>query len=263
MNWAFFRTRRWVITTLLVILAIVVMIRLGFWQLDRLAQRRAFNARVTAQMDSPQLDLNQSLPLEALTGMEYRSVVVHGHYDFSQQVALRNQVWENQPGYDLLTPLLIDGSNDAVVVDRGWIPFDQVDHLAQYDQPGQVSVQGVIRLPQTRPFFGGIQEPTLAPGQTRREAVNLINVELLQGQVSEPLLPVYLHANPDPTWTQMPYRKQFNLVLSEGPHLNYAIQWFTFSGLLTLAYPFLAYRQMRKQIDSRQINQKNGMIAGR
>ncbi len=247
MSWSFFRTRRWILTTLLILVGIAVTIRLGFWQLDRLAQRRAFNARVTAQINNTQLDMNKDLPVDRLTGMEYRGAVVRGHYDFSQQVGLRNQVWQSQPGYELLTPLLIDGSNYAVLVDRGWIPFDQIDNISKFDEPGPVTVQGVIRIPQTHPVFGGIPEPTLAPGQTRREEVNLINVQLLQGQIDEPLLPVYLHENPDPAWTKMPYRSEQKIVLSEGPHLNYAIQWFSFAGLMALGYPYLVYREIRKQ----------------
>ena len=49
-------SRKWLLTTILVIAAMAVMARLGIWQLDRLHQRRAFNARVSAQIDRPPLD---------------------------------------------------------------------------------------------------------------------------------------------------------------------------------------------------------------
>ena len=51
-------TRRWIFATLLVIAAIGVMVRLGFWQLERLAERRAFNTRATAQIAQPPLELS-------------------------------------------------------------------------------------------------------------------------------------------------------------------------------------------------------------
>jgi hypothetical protein len=54
--WRLF-SRRWILATLLVIAAAAVMVRLGIWQLDRLDLRRAFNARVQAQMSQPQLVL--------------------------------------------------------------------------------------------------------------------------------------------------------------------------------------------------------------
>jgi surfeit locus 1 family protein len=45
----------------------------------------------------------------------------------SQEVALRNQVWNDQIGVHLLTPLKISGSDLAVLVDRGWVPVQDFD----------------------------------------------------------------------------------------------------------------------------------------
>ena len=101
---------RWILTTLLVMAGVAVLIRLGIWQLDRLQTRRAFNARVTAQINQPTLDLNLAPGIPDLNMMEYRKVTVTGEYDFADQVALRNQAWQDQPGVHLLTPLKIAGS---------------------------------------------------------------------------------------------------------------------------------------------------------
>ena len=51
--------RRWWWTTLLVIAGVAVLIRLGFWQLDRLDQRRAFNAYVAERWNQAPFDVNQ------------------------------------------------------------------------------------------------------------------------------------------------------------------------------------------------------------
>ncbi len=60
-------SKRWILTTLLAFAGVLVLARLGIWQLDRLAERRVFNARVTAAMARPPLDLNsQALPAELL-----------------------------------------------------------------------------------------------------------------------------------------------------------------------------------------------------
>jgi len=141
---------------------------------------------------------------------------------------------------------VIDGTNYAVMVDRGWIPFDQINDLSQFNETGTVTVVGVIRNSQPPPIFGGAQPP-LAPGQTRRPLINRIDVQFLQGQTSEKLLPVYLHENPDPAHTQLPYRSQTTVELTNGPHLNYAIQWFSFATVLALGFPYLVYRETRKR----------------
>src|SRR5688572_29427567 len=96
--------RKWLLRTLLVFAGTAVCIRLGIWQLDRLEQRRAFNAQFESARALPVLDLNQELPKD-IGEMEWRSVEVNGEYDFGNQVAVRNQYYGTEYGYHLLTPL--------------------------------------------------------------------------------------------------------------------------------------------------------------
>jgi len=248
MKAAQFWSLKWILTTLLVIAGVGVLIRLGIWQLDRLAQRRAFNERVTAQITASQLDLNQNIDLKAqLFDMEYRKVVVQGHYDFTQEVLLRNQALDGKLGFHVLTPLRIANSDQAVLVDRGWIPFDQAlpEERGQFQEPGEVTVQGVIRRPQTRPDFGGVADPTLAPGETRLDAWNIVNLERIRQQTDQLLLPVYVVEAPDPSWTGFPVRQLVIPEITEGPHLGYAMQWFTFAAILGLGYPIFVRKQLR------------------
>lgn len=244
MTLSLFFSRTWWKTTLLVIVAVAVMIRLGIWQLDRLEQRRAFNARVQAQMDQPVLDLNlaslSAAPSQNLSGMEYRDVEVTGEYDQSGEVVLRNQVWENESGVNLLTPLKIDGSDQAVLVNRGWVPFEEytAGRLGQYNEPGIVKIKGVIRASQSKPDIGGQIDPVPAPGEPKLLAWNMVNVQGIGSQLPYQLLPVYIQAYPDPSWTTLPYRSQVDLELTEGPHMGYAIQWFIFATILGVGYPF-------------------------
>ncbi len=241
---------RWVLTSLLVLAAAGVMARLGIWQLDRLEWRRAFNARVGAQINAPELDLNQHRwKADDLFDMEYRAVTVQGEYDFSQQVLLRNQAWEERGGYRLLTPLRTTDGEMAVLVDRGWIPLEEAQDLSVYDEPGVVTVRGQIRRPQTRPDFGGVPDPTLAPGETRLAAWNIVNLERIQQQVPYALLPVYIQQAPDPSWTALPYRGLAEVELTEGSHQSYAMQWFAFAGLLLAGYPFFVRQQLRQKPD--------------
>ncbi len=242
-------SRRWWWTTLLVLAGTAILARLGIWQLDRLAGRRAFNAHVRAMQSEPVLVLPAEVAPRDLTGMEYRLVQATGVYDFEHQVVLRNQVWEqswgDQIGYALLTPLaLSDGT--AVLVERGWIPPEEAapESWRQFDQPGTVVVSGIIRLPLEEPEMGGgVPDPTLAPGQERLDYWNLVDVARLQGQVPWPLLPVYIQQAPGPDPAGPPYRALPELDLSDGPHLGYAFQWFTFAALLFFGYPVYLKKQ--------------------
>jgi surfeit locus 1 family protein len=249
-----FLTPRWIITTLLVIAAVVVMARLGFWQLDRLAQRRAFNSRVQAQVQAPALDLPENLPqdVQSLYDMEYRQVTAHGEYDFANEILLRNQVWEGQPGYHLFTPLRLPGLKYAILVDRGFIALDEgkADLRAKFDLSDTAQVSGILLRPRVPKYFG-VPDPTLTPGEKRLDAWNAIRLERIQQQVSYSLLPVYIQAAPDPSRSGKPFASLEQPDLSEGPHMGYALQWFSFAGILALGYPFF----VRKQLADSERNQ--------
>jgi surfeit locus 1 family protein len=242
-------SRRWLLSTLLVIPAVLVMVRLGIWQLDRLDQRRAFNTRVQVQQAQPALVLDAHTASEDLTGMEYRQVVVRGVYDFSAQVGLVNQAWENEIGVHLLTPLRIEGSDRYVLVNRGWVPSPgfKYDDWDQYGEPGVVEVRGILRASQDKPDFGRRADPIPAAGEPPLRAWSFANVAAIGGQLSYQLLPVYIQQAPDPVWTSLPYRTQSSLDLTEGPHMGYALQWFAFASILACGYPWFIYRRERAQ----------------
>jgi surfeit locus 1 family protein len=240
-------TPRWIITTLLVLTAVAVMIRLGFWQLDRLEQRRTFNARVTAQVQAPPLDLSVGLPqdIQHLYDMEYRQVTAKGEYDFANDILLRNQVWEGTPGYHLFTPLRLPDSPYAVLVDRGFIPLDEGKPAlrTKYDQIRPAQVSGIFLRPRVPRYFG-VPDPTLAPGETRLDAWNAIRLERIEEQLGYPLLPVYIQSAPDPSRQGPPIASLEQPDLSEGPHMGYALQWFSFAAVLAFGYPFFVRKQL-------------------
>ena len=234
--------RKWLLTTLLVLLGTALCIRLGIWQLDRLEGRRVFNKRVETMRSLPALDLNHE-GFESVDKMEWRAVQVTGMYDFENQIAIRNQVHDNQYGYHLLTPLLFKGT--AVLVDRGWIPADDNSTPAdwrKYDEAGEVNVTGQIRLGQAKPAFGGVAD-TLPENDARLEIWNNADITRIAGQVPYPILPVYIQPNPGAGDTEPPIPFQPQIELTEGPHFGYALQWFTFATILFIGYPFFLRNQ--------------------
>jgi surfeit locus 1 family protein len=244
MNPVVLLNRQWWKTTLLAVAAIAVMVRLGIWQLDRLEQRREFNARVQSQLDQPKLDLSGNKLGADLENMEYRTVVVRGVYLHSYQVVLRNQAWESQLGVHLITPLHITGSDQFVLVDRGWIPFEDFSNgnMQQYDEPGAVAVGGMIRRSEITAEIGGKTDRLPGPGEEPLMAWNLVNVEGIAAQTPYSFVPVYVQQAPEPGRTSLPYRELPVLELTEGPHLGYAIQWFIFATILAIGYPLYVRR---------------------
>ena len=252
-------SRQWLLTTLLVLAGGAVCVRLGIWQLDRLQQRQAFNAQVEAMWATPPIRLTGRSD-EELTSMEYRAVSVSGTYDTGHQIALRNQYFQNEYGYHLLTPLLMDDGT-AVLVDRGWIPASGNESPVdwqKYDETGRVSIQGQIRLGQNKPDIGGVPDPTLAPGQEGLDFWNLVTLNRIGLQLPYPLLDIYIQPTPDPEDLSPPIPYQPAIELSEGPHRGYAGQWFTFALILILGYPFYLRKQLSTSVDSKSKNRNPG-----
>jgi len=245
-------SKKWLLATLLVLAAMAVMIRLGIWQLDRLETRRAFNAAVLGQQSQPELTLAGAALDEPLADMEYRTASVRGEYDHANQIALRNQYYNNQWGVHLVTPLKISGSDRAVLVDRGWIPAADYEsgNWSQYDEVGVVTVQGVIRASRSRADYGSQSDPTPVPGGPLLQAWNFINIPAISQQMTLALLPVYLQQSPADGPVSIPVRTALELDLTEGPHMGYALQWFAFAAILGVGY--LVY--LRRQ-DSRKAAQ--------
>jgi surfeit locus 1 family protein len=234
--------RKWLLVTLLVLAGTVLCVRLGFWQLDRLAQRRAFNAQFESARTQPALDLNREQP-DDLNSMEWRPAKVTGEYDFANQIAVRNEYYENQYGYHLLTPLRFNG--DAILVDRGWIPADEnsaPSNWRTYDEPGTVNVSGQIRLGQAKPAFGGVAD-VLPENGAKLEVWNNADINRIASQIPYPVLPVYIQPDVDSSDTQPPIPFQPEVEITEGPHLGYALQWFTFATILFIGYPFFLRKQ--------------------
>jgi surfeit locus 1 family protein len=245
-------SRRWWWSSLIVLVGIGLAIRLGIWQLDRNAQRNAAIAHIQEVQAMPVLDLNQRPLPSNLETMEFRQVTAMGEYDFDYQVALRNQVRPRMsgtdPGIALITPLILtDGQ--VVLVERGWIPleYNTPNSWRQFDEPGKVSLQGIIRLSMAKGEMGSaLIDPTLSPGQSLLDIWNFVNLTRLQDQFPYPILSVYIQQAPGSDLESLPYRLMEQPDLDPGAHIGFALQWFFYAGLLFFGYPIWLKKQKPK-----------------
>jgi surfeit locus 1 family protein len=242
-------TRRWLLANLLVLAALAALVRLGIWQLDRLEWRRGHNARVQENQQAPTLQLEAGSLDADFYDMEFRSVIVTGEYLADDEIVLRNQIWGDEfgtrLGVKLFTPLLIPGTDSAILVERGWIPAADAANPArnQYAVDGQITVEGWLRRAETDLNINLNPDPTLAPGEQRLDAWTHLDLERLNAQTAVDLLPVYLQRAPNDPQTAPPYQLQPSFDLGEGSHLGYAIQWFLFALVLAVGYPVYVQRQ--------------------
>lgn len=225
--------RKNILKTITIVGLVCLLTWLGLWQLDRLEWRRAQNTELATRLAQPPALLNDVVDpasLLELTDQRFRSV---GQFQSAEQVVLRNQNSELLgPGVHLVTPLSL-GDGRAVLVDRGWVPVS--DSYEQFDEEaGEIS--GVIQ-----PFQTAARNDSgvVAP----QDALFRLTLEQMQSQTSEELLPVVLVQSAEiDDLNARPYRSPIEPDLSEGNHLSYALQWFSFAIICTVGYVFYLRR---------------------
>jgi surfeit locus 1 family protein len=242
-------TKSWLFKHLSVVLVLIVLLNLGFWQLRRLDEKRTLNRNITAALNQPAIPLGDE-PVDP-ADLHFHRVVVTGTFDNAQAIVIRNQLLGDTPGLHLVTPLRLKDSDQAVLVDRGWIPRGDSDpdpaELTVYDLPGEVTLEGIAYQTQTRPSSLSPLDPPLREGQTRLVAWFRVDIERIQEQLPYPLLPIFVRQLPGPNAdTQSLPRQESGMTLDEGPHLGYALQWFSFAAILVVTYGLFLRQELRK-----------------
>ncbi|MFP5332559.1 MAG: SURF1 family protein [Acidimicrobiia bacterium] len=235
---ALFRTPRWAIATLVVVVLCAVFASLGRWQLQRHQERAVENTVNAQRLSAPPVSLGDMLEAAGgdVTSLEYRRVVVTGRFDPANEILVRSQVANERPGFHVVTPLVTQDS--VVLVNRGWVPL-AVERPPVTGAPppsGAVTVEGVVRLGQTRPSIGPI-EP-----EGRLDVVARIDLERL-GQQFTDLAPVWVQQT-DPPAGDLPIRLPLPDTDDPGPHLPYAVQWFSFAVIAAGGYGLLVRRAL-------------------
>ena len=232
---------------LLGLAAAALCIRLGFWQLDRLEQRRERNAALAGAMRLPVLELRDSAArvLRAPEAYLYRRVRVRGSYDRSRELVLRGRADGGNPGVHLVAPLAI-GGDTAVMVNRGWVPSADavtIDPLA-FGEPGERDVVGSLIA---APAADDAAPLDRVVGGVRMHTFARLPLDSLRGAGPGTLLPLYvqqLAGTPPPD--SLPRRVPVP-PLDEGSHLSYAVQWFSFAAIAVVGTALLLARARRRE----------------
>lgn len=239
---------RWLALHVFALAGLAVMITAGFWQLDRLDQRQAANARLAERSSQPVAAIDDlldagSTPVDA-DAVTSRIAAATGSFDPTGEVFVRNRTLDGRPGAWVLTPLVLDDGS-AVMVLRGWIPSSGTTPTLPTgaEAPnGRTTVTGLVVAGQTRGRIG----PT-DPSEGRLDVFARADLGRIGAQYAPPLLPVYLQVLPaaGPPTGALPVPVPAP-EMSEGPHRGYAGQWFAFAAVWVIGYPLAVRRAARR-----------------
>jgi surfeit locus 1 family protein len=220
---------------LLILAAVMaaICVRLGIWQLARRRQRLAMNARIESNIAAP------AVPIPALSGdtttVRFRRATATGVPDYEHEFALTLKGNDGAPGVDLMTPLRIPGQDSAVLVNRGWT----------YSADG-MTVDFTKLRDRDSSFTGYVDVFESHPADTiRNRGIARLSYEAIARTMPYPVRHTYLVAMGDTASSGLPVVRLRPPRLDNGPHLNYAIQWFSFAAIALVGAAVVAARTMR------------------
>lgn len=225
------KRRTWLVLVA-ALLAAAGTARLGVWQLDRAATKNQLQAELMAQRALPALT-GAALPADAAAAraQPQRAVVLAGRWLAERTVYLDNRPMAGRTGFYAVTPLQLDDGS-AVLVQRGWLPRDQVDRTRISLPPlatTPVVVQGRIVPALPRLYELG----AAGQGAIRQN----LDLESYARETALPLRPWAVVQEDGPTPPQDGLLRQWPEPAADvQKHYGYAFQWFALCALILGLY---------------------------
>ncbi|WP_377268800.1 SURF1 family protein [Peterkaempfera sp. SMS 1(5)a] len=260
----FLLSRRWLVTTLLALLLVPTMIRLGFWQLHRHEARVARNTLIGENLGSRPVPIGSLMRpgFDVPSDLTWRTVSAVGQYDPADEFVVRQRTADDGGtiGYFVITPLVTaDGA--TVLVNRGWV--DSGDDATVYPKvpappTGRVTVTGRLRADETS-HSSGIRDRGGLPDRQ----FMLINSDQQAKRLGHPVLGGYIElvtTTPEPRVRaqQLPAPDHSDI----GPHMAYAVQWWLFTAMVPVGWVILARREAKDLRDQAAAAAAAGGVGG-
>jgi len=223
-----FTPSRW--PSLITLIMFGILMSLGFWQLDRAAQKEALLGEYRGGGDHAPFRLDETI--KSFDGLQYQVASAAGRYDAGRQFLRDNRTRKGVAGYEVLTPLRLQDSELAVLVNRGWVPLG-----ASRSQLPKVPVsedrrEVIGRIKQVSAEGFRLGEEELRERWPYR--IQHIDTDYLENELGYRLIPVVLLLDPDEPdgfvreWHPLTYGPERNV--------GYAVQWFGLALALAIIY---------------------------
>lgn len=229
--------------TVFAVPAIVVMLGLAVWQVQRMTWKGALIERLQTRMVQAPLDAAGVAADPAAA--EYRKVRLTGTFLHDKEIHLLARSLNRNVGLQIMTPLRLE-SGDVVLFNRGWVPETRKEpaRRAEGQRTGIVTVEGIVRL--TEAGIGGWFVPDNQPERNIWLTVDVAAMRRAAGLPEAPALKaerwwVAADATPNPGGFPIGGQTRVNV---PNDHLQYAITWFLLA--CTLAAVYVAYHWRRQ-----------------
>lgn len=220
-----------------------LLMRLGFWQLSRAAEKRELLANQNARLHSELRPLSELLA--ETHDLRYRQVLVQGHYDVQHQILLDNQINQGKVGYAVLTPFILAHESKTILVNRGWLPMSKnrstLPDIGFMPPAGNISIIGMLNhYPQVGLVLAGADEPS----HGWPTVVQIINQQKMTQKLNQAIIDFQLQLS-----AREPYgyvrEWQIHTRITPEKHVAYAFQWFALATTLTLLIVWISCKAQK------------------
>ena len=232
-------------TTCFAAVFLPILISLGFWQLHRAEEKQILQAQFERRREAAPVELSTAAALA-----DYTPVRLRGRFDNEQSCLLDNQIIEGRFGYDVLSPFLLEGSGQAVMVNRGWLIGDPSRRV----RPAIDAVDGIVEITGYVHYASrGFQLVDIPAEAGWPKLLQYVDVGEIQRQLGFELKPFVVRID-----AGLPgaYRAQWPIInMRPETHIGYAVQWFALALALSLAWLLASsnlWQILRRQRSSEQ-----------
>ena len=224
--------------TLLTVILLASFIRLGIWQWNRGEARQTQWDSYEANAKKPARDA----PPDFNSVERFERVTLRGHFEPSHQFLLDNMSHAGQPGYEVLTPFVLDDGR-RMLVNRGWVAFtgyrDRLPDIAVVADALELSGR-IDELP-TEGLASGRAPPE--SGSQWPKVTAFPAYQELESALGEKIARHVLLL--DPAVAGIGYVREWTPPgLPPSRHFSYAIQWWGFAVVLLVLYFGLNFRKV-------------------
>ena len=229
------------IPLLLYLALVTLLISLGFWQLGRADEKKIFLTKQQVSADKDVISLKSIVDADP-ESLRYRKIEINGRYDKEHQFLIDNQIVNGQAGYFVMTPLLVDGMKNAVLVNRGWVVLNKDRRVLPDVSISTLQVKLLGRV-NNFPSVGFKLDGAEIPADGWPSVVQVVDTDILANRLGYSLFPfqVELDITMDDGY-QREWRK--SAVMPPEKHIAYAVQWFGLA--ITLTILFIWFGTQRK-----------------
>lgn len=233
------KARFWLVTAA-ALAGFAVTFALGQWQLGRGRERDAAQEAIDVRTRLPELSQASLVSAQAPELLQ-RRIVLRGTWDAARTVFLDNRQMHGAPGFYVVTPLSLEGSDAAVLVQRGWAPrnFERREQLPEIQSPpGLVELHGRIAPPPARLY----EFPGKESGPIRQN----LDIAAFRAETGLKLAEVSVLQTAPPASEGLLRDWQRPAAGSE-KNYGYALQWWAMSALIAILYVWFQFIAPRRQ----------------